>query len=309
MPQSNTATVAAKLLPYRRAAVLGFAAALLAVTFTSIYPAVTRLSVVTTMTPADLLMIRLGVSGLLFAPYLLWKAGDIPAATWRAGIKLSFFHGWGMAGCVIFGLQFAPASHSAALGPGTISAWIAAINFLIYGITIGNRKILSIAMIIAGALLLLSGSFGGLSTQNALVGDVLFLAASALGAIYLTYVQRHQINPMLGAALVSTYSAVILLPWYLLFAHSAIAQAPAAEIVWQFTFQGLLMGGLVFLAVNYAALTVGSQTVGMLFALVPVLGTLSSLLITADPVLSIEWAAIAAISCGVFMGARPGRTR
>src|SRR6185295_15872884 len=136
--QSDGAAIAAKPWSERRAAVVGFVAALLAVTFTAIYPAVTRLSVVTTMTPADILMIRLGVSGLIFAPYLFWKARDIPAATWRAGFKLSFFHGWGMAGCVIFGLQYAPASHSAALGPGTISAWIAAINFLLYGIVIGS---------------------------------------------------------------------------------------------------------------------------------------------------------------------------
>jgi drug/metabolite transporter (DMT)-like permease len=306
---SDNAAIATKPSPERRVTVLGLAAALLAVTFTAIYPAVTRLSVVTTMTPADLLMIRLGVSGLIFAPYLLWKARDIPVATWRAGIKLSFLHGWGMAGCVIFGLQFAPASHSAALGPGTISAWIAAINFLLYGIIIGSRKLWSIGLIVFGALWLLTGSLGGLSTKNALTGDVLFLAAAALGAIYLTYVQRHQISPMLGAALVSTYSAVILLPWYLLFAHSAIAQASAAELLWQIAFQGLMMGGLVFLAINFAVLTVGSQTVGMLFALVPVLGTLSSLAITSDPAPWSEWAAIAAISCGVFMGARPGQAR
>ena len=307
--QPDGATIGSRPWSERRAAVLGLAAALLAVTFTAIYPTVTRLSVVTTTTPADILMIRLGVSGLIFAPYLVWKARDVPAATWRAGIKLSFFHGWGMAGCVIFGLQFAPASHSAALGPGTISAWIAAINFLLYGIVIGSRKIWSIGLIIAGALLLLTGSLGGLSTKDALTGDALFLAAAALGALYLTYVQRHQINPAIGASLVSTYSAVILLPWYLLFAHSAIAHASAAELIWQIAFQGLMMGGLVFLAINFAVLTVGSQTVGMLFALVPVLGTLSSLAITFDPVPWSEWAAIAAISGGVLMGARPGRAR
>src|ERR1700693_1949281 len=109
----------------RHPVVLGYLAALAAVAITSTYPAVTRVSVTTTLTPADLLMLRMGVSGLLFAPCLAWKAARISPGLWSAGMPLSFFHGWGMAGCTIFGLQFAPASHSAALGPGTISVWIA----------------------------------------------------------------------------------------------------------------------------------------------------------------------------------------
>jgi drug/metabolite transporter (DMT)-like permease len=212
-----------------------------------------------------------------------------------------------MAGCVIFGLQFAPASHSAALGPGAISAWIAVVNFVLYGITISREKAVAVAAIVFGIALLLTGSFGGLSTANAMTGDVLFLAASALGALYLTYVQHHKLDPVLGAALVATYSAVVLLPWYLIFAHSALAGATIAEIAWQIFFQGLLMGCIVVLALNFAVLAVGSQTVGMLLALVPALGMLSSIAITSDPVLPQEWAAIAAISLGVFFGARPRR--
>jgi hypothetical protein len=41
-----------------------------------------------------------------------------------------------MAGCVIFGLQYAPASHAAALGPGAIAAWIALIGFVAYRIEV-----------------------------------------------------------------------------------------------------------------------------------------------------------------------------
>jgi drug/metabolite transporter (DMT)-like permease len=113
----------------RRRIVLGYVAAVAAVLITGVYPALTRLSITaTTLTPADLLLFRLGVSGLLFAPFLLFRAREIPKAQWLAAIPLSFLHGWGMAACVIFGLQFAPASHAAALGPGAIAAWIALIR-------------------------------------------------------------------------------------------------------------------------------------------------------------------------------------
>jgi drug/metabolite transporter (DMT)-like permease len=296
---------ALKVTPNQRSVALGYLAALAAVVFTSAYAAVTRVSVTTTLTPADLLMIRFGVSGLLFAPYLLWRASDIPRHIWLVGILLSFFHGWGMVGCVIFGLQFAPASHSAALGPGTVSVWIAVFNFLWYGIRVHRLRIIAIAVIVAGVALLLVGSLGGLSTARALTGDILFLAAPALAAAYLIYVQHNQINPILGVALVSTYSGVILLPWYLLIAHSTIVNASVTDIAWQIVFQGLLMGCGVFFAINYAAVTVGSQITGVLFALIPVLGMLSSLAITNDPASPTEWASIVAISIGVAVGAWP----
>jgi drug/metabolite transporter (DMT)-like permease len=282
----------------------GYAAAFFAVAISGAYPAVTRVSITTTLTPADLLMLRFGVSALLFAPFLLRKAGEIPGRVWSVGLPLSFFHGWGMAGFVIFGLQFAPASHSAALGPGTISLWIAALGFLLYDVRLDRTKMAAVVLIVAGMALILASSFGGLSTARALTGDAMFVAASMLGAAYLVYVQQHKLNPVLGAALVSTYSAAILLPWYLLAANSALAHAPIGEIVWQVVFQGLLMGGGVFLAINYAVLRIGSQTAGVIFALIPVLGMLFSLAITNDPVSPVEWAAILAISIGVAVGGR-----
>jgi drug/metabolite transporter (DMT)-like permease len=289
----------------RQPIALGYLAALAAVIVSAAYPAVTRVSVTTMLTPADLLMLRFGVSALLFAPYLLWRAGGIPRRVWSIGLALSFLQGWGMAGCSIFGLQYAPASHSAALGPGTISVWIATLGFLCYKVRVDRAKGLAIGIIVTGMALLLASSFGGLSTGQAVTGDAMFLAASILGAAYLVYVQQHRFDPVLGAALVSTYSAVILLPWYLLGAKSALVAAPVAEVAWQVLFQGILMGCGVFLAINYAVLMLGSQTTGVLFALVPALGLLSSLVITNDPVSPLEWMAIAAISAGVAVGARP----
>jgi hypothetical protein len=61
----------------RKGMALGYIAAFTVVLITSAYPAVTRLGVATTLTPADLLLFRLGVSGLLFVPYLVRHAREI----------------------------------------------------------------------------------------------------------------------------------------------------------------------------------------------------------------------------------------
>src|SRR6266567_1265718 len=85
----------------RKPIALGYFAALAAVFITAVYPALTRLSVTTTLTPADLLLFRLGGSGLLFAPFLVMRAHEIRRADWLASLPLSFLHGWGMAACVV----------------------------------------------------------------------------------------------------------------------------------------------------------------------------------------------------------------
>jgi drug/metabolite transporter (DMT)-like permease len=284
---------AARLAPY------GYLAALAAVLITATYPAVTRVSVTSTLTPGDLLYFRLGVSGLLFAPYLVRHRRSLTRADWRAALPLSFLHGWGMASCVVFGLSFAPASHAAALGPGAIAAWIALIGYAAYGIRVPSLRLAGIAIIGAGVVMMLGASSQGLSVASALVGDTLFLAASALGACYFLFLQRRRLDPVLGAALVSVTSALIVIPWHALFAASTIATAPLREVLWQLLTQGVIVGCVALLALNYAALTLGSQTLGILSALVPVVGALASLAIAGDVVSLPEWGAIVVISAGV----------
>jgi drug/metabolite transporter (DMT)-like permease len=299
-------TISARISEPRPVA-LGYLAALAAVLITAVYPALTRLSITTTLTPADLLLFRLGVSGLLFTPFLLRHAHEIPRADWLAGLPLSFLHGWGMAACVVFGLQFAPASHAAALGPGAIAAWIALVAFLAFGVQVHAQKLAGISIIVVGVGLILVASYRGLSVSTALIGDGMFLLASALGASYLVYIQRRRLDPVVAVALVCVASAMIVIPWHYFFAASALATAPVREIVWQLLLQGVLVGCCAFFALNYATLAIGSQTVGVLSALVPVIGALCALLITRDSISSLEWTAIGVISLGVAVASLPAR--
>lgn len=289
----------------RRPVALGYLAALAAVFITGVYPALTRLSITTTLTPADLLLFRLGVSGVLFAPFLVLHVHEIPKADWLAGLPLSFLQGWGMAACVVFGLQFAPASHAAALGPGAIAAWIALVGFIAYGIHVHTRKLAGISIIVVGVALVLVASYRGLSVSTAIIGDGMFLLASALGASYLVYIQRRRLNPVVAVALVCVASAMIVIPWHYFFAASALVTAPVQEIVWQILFQGVLVGCCGFFALNYATLAIGSQTVGVLSALVPVVGALCSIFITRDSISSLEWIAFVVISLGVAVASFP----
>jgi drug/metabolite transporter (DMT)-like permease len=96
-------------------------------------------------------------------------------------------------------------------------------------------------------------------------------------------------------------------PWHYFFAHSAIASAARGELARQIMFQGVVFGCGVAFAINYAVLAVGSQTVGVLSALVPVVGALCAMWIAGDRISGLEWIAISAISCGVAVACLPSR--
>jgi drug/metabolite transporter (DMT)-like permease len=55
------------------------------------------------------------------------------------------------------------------------------------------------------------------------------------------------------------------------------------------------------LALNYAIRLIGSQNVGVLSAMVPVIGGLCASLIARDAISAVEWAGIATISLGVVV--------
>jgi len=297
------------LMQSRRRTALGYAAAIFAVLVTSAYPALTRLSVTTSLTPSDLLVFRFGIGALFFAPLLLLRYRRITRTELRGALPLSFLQGWGMAAFVVFGLQFGPASHAAALGPGAIGAWVAIIAFVGYGVRVSSRKLVGIGIILGGIGLVVVASYHGFSIETAMTGDAMFLTASALGATYLVTVEHRRLDPVLSAALVCTISAAIIIPWHYFFGESAIASASRSEIVWQMLFQGVVFGAVAFLALNYAIRLIGSQNVGILTAMVPVIGGACSTVIAGDAVSNVEWIGIATISVGVVVAALRQRMR
>src|SRR5437899_2810006 len=86
LPPPVPARIFARQSQHRTA--LGYAAAIFAVLVTSAYPALTRLSVTTSLTPADLLVFRFGIGALFFAPLLIFRFTRITRAEWQSALPL-----------------------------------------------------------------------------------------------------------------------------------------------------------------------------------------------------------------------------
>lgn len=285
----------------------GYCAAALAVVIWAAYPVATRAGVTGSFAPQELVTLRFGVGALLFLPYLLWHFRAIRREAWVRGVALTLFQGIGMGTLVIFGLQFAPANHQAALGPGVNLAWVALLGFLFFAKRPSIRMIVGGAFCALGVATLTLWSASSLDV-SVLAGDAMFLAASALGALYVLQMRNWQVGAMQGAAIVSLYSAIVVVPWYLWASSGPLWRAiPSIELVWQILWQGVLIGCVSLIALNHAVSRLGPERSSAMVALVPVLSALLALIFLGEVPSSAEIAAFVAISAGVSLGASAAR--
>jgi drug/metabolite transporter (DMT)-like permease len=283
----------------------GYCAAAIGVLISASYPIATRAGVTGSFAPQELVTLRFGVGALLFLPYLLLHFRAIGRGAWLRGVPLTLFQGAGMGALVICGLQLAPANHAAALGPGVNPAWVALLGFLVFARKPSPRIIVGAALCAAGVLAL---AWWSAAEQSAavLAGDAMFLAASALGALYVLQLRSWGVGAIQGAAIVTFYSAMVVIPWHLWSAPEPLWRFAPLELLWQVLWQGVLIGCVALVALNHAIARLGAERSSALAASVPVLSAIVALVFLGEVPSITEIAAFLAISAGVSIGASRG---
>jgi drug/metabolite transporter (DMT)-like permease len=168
------------------------------------------------------------------------------------------------------------------------------------------------ARVTAGAVLCAIGAFALTFSSSAqgsstiLAGDAMFLCASALGAIYVLQLRNSGVNALQAAALVTVYSAVLVVPWQLWVAPMPLWRADPLELVWQIVWQGLLTACVSLIAFNHAVTRLGAERACALIAFVPVLSAVFGFAFLGEVPSLTELAAILTVSLGVSIGAARG---
>ena len=280
----------------------GYLAAGVAVVIWAAYPVATRAGVTGSFAPQELVTLRFGVGALLFLPYLLLQFRTIGRKAWLQGVPLMVFQGAGMGALVIWGLQLAPANHQAALGPGVNLAWVALLGFLVFARKPSARLVVGALLCASGVLLI---AWWSVSERNAsvLAGDAMFLAASALGAFYVLQLRSWGVGAIQGAAIVTVYSAMVVVPWYFWSSPEPLWRVAPLELLWQILWQGVLIGCVAFIALNHAISKLGAERSSAMVALVPVLSASLALVFLGEVPSPAEIAAFLAISAGVSIAA------
>jgi drug/metabolite transporter (DMT)-like permease len=280
----------------------GYLAAALAVLIWACYPVATRAAVTGSFGAEELVTLRFGIGALLFLPYLLLQFRSIGRDAWLRGVPLTLFQGAGMGALVICGLQFAPANHQAALGPGVNSAWVALLGFVVFARRPSPRVIVGASLCAMGVCALTCWG-AGRHDPAVLLGDAMFLGASALGALYVLQLRNWGVSAMQAAAIVTVYSGLLVVPWHLYSSAAPLWRAAPLDLLWQTLWQGVLIGCVSLIALNHAVKRLGAERSSAMIALVPVLSAMLALVFLGEVPSPAEIAAIIAISAGVSIGA------
>jgi drug/metabolite transporter (DMT)-like permease len=284
------------------AAAVGILWALLTVAIWSAWPAYTRLSVIDTLTPQDLVALRYAVGGAILVPVLIRHARAMPQGGWRQGLVLAFFQGAPLALLVTVGVRYAPAGHMAALSPGLLPLFAAVIGAVFLRERLSPARSMGVALIATGALAMAGLSLGSLSS-GVWKGDLLFICAGFMGSIYAVRMRRSGLSAITGAALIGVYSMLLYLPLYgaLWLESGGLRSAPALELAFQALYQGLLMGAVSLFSLSRAIVILGATRAAAFISLVPVLGTIIGAFVLAERPSLTEWLAVGSISLGVLL--------
>jgi drug/metabolite transporter (DMT)-like permease len=224
---------------------VGIAVGLSAASIGALYTVFARLGIREGLSPWDLTFLRFSVAGLVMLPLLLRWFRTQPGAfiakrtAWLGAALLA----GPLFGILMFGgLQLAPASHAAVFPFIAMSVMGMFISAFFLGDQITPRKLLGIAVVLAG-LLILSGLELQSLTPRALMGDALFILAGTSWAGFGTLLRKRQLNPLHATAVIATFALLTYVPVYLWWRGMQVfALVGGAQILTQVLVQGLIAG-------------------------------------------------------------------
>jgi len=258
----------------------------------------TRFGFQTALLPSDIIALRFGVAGLVLLPVVLAKGFGFRQLGALGFVLLVAGAGFPYALLTAFGLQYAPASHAAALIPGLMTAMVAIFGvFLLHERLVVPVRWAGVGLILVGSALIAGFSqLGGAEVM----GHLAFLAAALVWSLYVMVFRKKNMDGLHAAAISSVASAIVFLPIYVLFLQKGIGQTSWNDIVLQGFYQGVLTSAFGIFAFNRAVVLLGTAAGAALSALIPVVTLVLGLLLLGEvPGLTDTLAALL-ISVGVL---------
>jgi drug/metabolite transporter (DMT)-like permease len=244
--------------------------------------AISRHALLNGLTPDDLVALRYGIAGTLLLPVFVLRGGrDCAGVGWGRGILLAIMSGVPMALLMNSGLALAPASHGAAIGPGTVTVIGVVGSAVLFGVRPSRPVLAGIGIVLMGlACIGIAGSRSG--GASIVTGDLLFLTTGLLWGLYPLLLQKWNVGAMTSTAIVSVLSLVYI-PVYALLLKPRIFEVEPWVAVCHGINQGLVNVILGLYLWGYAVRVLGAAEAQRFPPLIPVAGTL-----LAIPILG-EW--------------------
>lgn len=278
----------------------GLAAGVASALIAGIWQVATRHSTTTTIAPADLAILRYGIPAIVLMPVWL-RVGLLPRGVplrWLTGMVLGAGLPFGLV--AMTGTRFAPSAHMGVFMAGACPLFAAGLAWMFWRERPDRARGLGLVFLAAGIGMLGAGSFRGVDA-DAWRGDLLFLLAAALWAGFTLSFRRAGLGAWQGAAVISAWSAILLVPWLLWRGGTGLLDAPLRDVLWQALMQGAVAGLLGLWIFGAAVARLGASQAAAFGGLAPVFSALGGWWWLAEPVTGVDRIAIASAVIGVTL--------
>lgn len=270
---------------------VGIGSGLLAALIWAGFPVATRFGVTQSgLDSFDVVFLRYAVAGVVMLPVLVRQGfgglGPVPVVLMVAGVGAPYIL------IVAAGLSSAPVGTFAVLSPGSVVVYAAILGRVLVGERLSPRQSAGLLAVICG--IALTGWSQLRASQATPEAIALFLSGGLLWAIYTVTAKICAVTALRATAIVSTLSAAVYCPIYLMVKGGAVFAAPPDAILIQAVYQGLLVS-LVALFLFSRGIAILGATLGAAFAaLVPALAVVEASLLLREqpPVLSLVGLAV-----------------
>jgi drug/metabolite transporter (DMT)-like permease len=278
----------------------GWLAALAAALIGSGWQLASRHGVTTTLGPMELAVLRYAIPALVLAP--LWlRRGGWPVGLSRLRCALLVLCGGLPFGLVVLaGAQWAPAAHMGVFVAGSLPVFTALGAWLVAGQRPPPWRLAGLALVVAGVAVF--GAAGWRAVEGAWRGDLLFLLAALLWAVYTLAFRGSGLTPWQGACVVNLGSAALLLPLLWLVGAPRLLSAPWSDVAWQAMGQGLVAGLLGLVVYGVAIARLGPARAALSAALVPLLTAVGGACLLGEPLGAALLVAVLLVVPGVALG-------
>lgn len=265
------------------------------------YMAFARAGVVGGLTPPDFALLRYGIAGLLLLPFLARAGiGTLGGIGWRRGLVLALLAGPAFIMANAWGFRFAPLAHGAVIQPATVTLLSMALAAPLLAERVAPPRWLGAAVVVAGMALLTGLGTADGAGDGAWRGDLCFLAAGLLWALFTVLGRRWGVAPMLGTAVVSVLGGLAAVPLFLAFGDWAalLAQGPRMLLV-QAVMQGALSGVVAVYAFARSVAALGAARAALFPALVPAVAVLLGVPVAGEWPDARQWLGLAVVMAGL----------
>ena len=227
----------------------GIGFGLLAALIWGSYLALARAGANQGLTAHDIAFLRFAIADPIMLPFLLRHSpATLAGVGWRRAAVLVLLVGPLFILVGVGGYQFAPLAHGAVFQPAALTLGGMALAALLLSDALTRTRIVGAATIIVG-LALIAGPGLLAGGSSAPLGDVMFVAAGLMWALFTALARRWQIGPMAATATVSVLSAAIYVPWFLTAeTFDRLAALPVGALAAQVIVQGALSGVVAVIA-------------------------------------------------------------